>query len=405
MNITERQNDILKLISKLDISPTMYKNAIEKYNHLTSYLEKHGIDATMYPQGSFALGTVVRPYSKENNKNYDLDFICQVSGTRSSYTPSELRKKIEEILSTSDLYGGKLIPYDECFTIEYADVNGIGFSIDIVPATDEDTSIKQELTTLSTSPELIDTAIAIPRYSKQKIYNWITNNPKGYVEWFNKINQPFKDYSRANYRQILFESNQNLYSSIEEIPDDMERSSLQRVIQILKHHRDVYYSHIEDGDNLKPISAIINTIVAAIAISANPQASVYELLGHVLSEFEIYSKHQSLSSEQFKKIYENRNVFQKDDGKWKIENPANPKDNLADKWNTNPEIPHRFFLWVNTARTQLIDSLYLEDEEFRAVSESAFGHTSISNAWGTKYNAILPKPILPATSSRPWRVQ
>ena len=95
---------------------------------------------------------------------------------------SELRKKIEEILSTSDLYGGKLIPYDECFTIEYADVNGIGFSIDIVPATDEDASIKQELITLSTSPELIDTAIAIPRYSKQKIYNWITNNPKGYVE-------------------------------------------------------------------------------------------------------------------------------------------------------------------------------------------------------------------------------
>ena len=30
-NIPERQKDILSIISSLDISPTMYKNAVEKY--------------------------------------------------------------------------------------------------------------------------------------------------------------------------------------------------------------------------------------------------------------------------------------------------------------------------------------------------------------------------------------
>lgn len=30
----------------------------------------------MYPQGSFAIGTVVRPNVKNPDANYDLDFIC-----------------------------------------------------------------------------------------------------------------------------------------------------------------------------------------------------------------------------------------------------------------------------------------------------------------------------------------
>lgn len=405
MNISERQNDILKLISELDISPTLYRNAVQKYENITAYLVNHGIDADMYPQGSFALGTVVRPYSKDKETNYDLDFICQVKGSRNSFTPSELRKEIQDVLSSSDLYGGKLVPCDECFTIEYADVNGIGFSIDIVPATDEDIAIKQELYNLCDNPELINTAIAIPRYSQQKVYNWITNNPKGYRQWFESINEPFRLYSRDNYRKALFEANQSIYNSVEDIPIAMERSPLQRVIQILKHHRNVYYSHINDGDTLKPISAIINTVVTQIAFSASPTLSTYELLEHVLNEFEIYSNHQTLSVDSFRQNYGNRSVIAKDNGKWIILNPANPKDNLADKWNQTPEIARRFFLWINTAKHELIDSLVLKDEEFRAISESAFGHTSISKSWGSKYNAHQPKPISSTTPSKPWRTR
>lgn len=37
-NIPERQKDILSIISSLDISPTMYKNAVEKYKAITKFL-------------------------------------------------------------------------------------------------------------------------------------------------------------------------------------------------------------------------------------------------------------------------------------------------------------------------------------------------------------------------------
>lgn len=403
MKKSERQLDLLKIISQLDIPPSLYHNACQKYESIAKYLESHGLQANIYPQGSFALGTVIRPYSKDKERNYDLDFICQVTGSRDDISPSELRNQIADILNNSDLYGGKLTEYAECFTIEYADINGIGFSIDIVPATNESASKKAELYALSKQPWLIDTAIAIPRHSQLKAYNWITNNPKGYCKWFSGINAPFAAVSAASYREALFESHRDIYASIEQVPSELERTSMQRVIQILKYHRDVYYSNISGDEDLKPISSIINTVVAEIANSANPHWSVFELLQYVVNELAIYAQHQNLSSNDFTNKYGERNVFTRFNGIWKIENPANPKDNLADKWNTNPEIPKRFFLWAAAVKDQLIDSLDLDDETFRAKAETAFGYNVVSTAWNNKYNPVKPKPVSTAVPSRPWR--
>ncbi len=405
MNIYERQVDLLQIINQLDISPSMCKNAIQKYESIRQYLQDHGLKADMYPQGSFALGTVVRPYSKDKDKNYDLDFVCQVKETRDNITPSELRNQIADVLKNNNLYGGKLVEYDECFTIEYADIGGVGFSIDVVPAAEETRANKEELRLLSRHPELIDTAIAIPRYSQQKVYNWITNNPKGYRQWFDDINLPFRIVGRDTYRQKLYETNKHLYSSIDEIPVALERSAMQRVVQILKYHRDVYYSNIQNGDELKPISAIINTVVAEISRTANPNWSVFELLQYVLEELAIYAKHLSLSHDEFNYQYGNKKVLTKKNGQWKIENPANPKDNLANKWNENAEIPRKFFQWTSVIKEQLIDSLKLSDEEFRAKVEMAFGHRAVSKAWNDKYNPSIPRPISTSTPARPWSAQ
>ncbi len=58
---SERIKNITKVVEQLDISPSLYKNAIEKYKNLANLLSEKGLDANIYPQGSFALGTVVRP--------------------------------------------------------------------------------------------------------------------------------------------------------------------------------------------------------------------------------------------------------------------------------------------------------------------------------------------------------
>ena len=205
----------------------MFRNADEKYKAITKFLADCGIEADMYPQGSFAFGTVVRPNAKDPAASYDLDFICQVKGNRNDHTPSELRNRIEEALTSSKVYGGKLEVYKECFTIEYADINGVGFTIDIVPATDEASENKSRLTQKSLVPQLIGTAIAVPKHNGERNYSWLTNNPKGFKAWFDQINEPFLSFSRTAYRQNLFEQNTALFASVEEIPHELEKALME----------------------------------------------------------------------------------------------------------------------------------------------------------------------------------
>lgn len=169
----------------------------------------------------------------------------------------------------------------------------MGFTIDIVPAADETSETKSRLTQKSLAPELIGTAIAIPKHNGERNYSWLTNNPKGFRAWFDKINDPFLAASREAYRQHLFEDNRTLFSSVEEIPHELDRSALQRVIQLLKYHRDVFYAKLKDGDDLKPISAIINAVITQIASQHTPDCSVFELLEYVLNELNIYAQQEN----------------------------------------------------------------------------------------------------------------
>lgn len=135
---SERQRDILKVIETLDITPSMYKNADEKYHALADYLSRHtDFTLDMYPQGSFAFGTVVRPFKNDEDGSYDLDFICEVDLEKGDITAEELRDSIDKAISDGELYGGKLMVSDQCLTIQYSEEGGAAFSIDIVPAARE----------------------------------------------------------------------------------------------------------------------------------------------------------------------------------------------------------------------------------------------------------------------------
>lgn len=406
ISITERQDDILKIISQLDISPTMYKNAVEKYNALASFLGDCGIEADIYPQGSFAFGTVVRPSYKDPDANYDLDFICQLHLSRDDIAPSQLRAKIETALRSSDQYGGKLTKCGECFTIEYADINGVGFSIDIVPAADENALKKYELQRISDRPDLIGTAIAIPRQNSERNYSWLTNNPKGFKSWFDEINKPFLEYRSLERRAKYYSEHRMVFDSVEDIPSELDRSAMQRVIQILKYHRNNYYQNLprEDHDDIKPISAIINTLVADISRQALPTSDVFALLTFVLNALDIYAKQQTMRFDDFRNQYKGCTAITRENGKWKIENPANPEDNLANKWNENENIPKFFFKWVQSCRIDLIDSMRLSDDKFRTQIENAFGADAVKRNWGSKYSAAKPKPINTTSASKPYRI-
>ena len=397
-----RQRDILKLIEGLDISPTMYKNATEKYKAVGTYLQDQGLTCDIFPQGSFSLGTVVRPYRESKEADYDLDFICCLSEQKEKTTAKYVKNIVREALCKSEVYKEKLqdMEWDKCWTLEYAEVNGIGFNIDIVPGVSESDEIVQSMVSSRLSQKDAELAVAITDKRNQN-YFWLTSNPRAYRNWFESINRPFLEYDRQNKRKVLFEKSRAVYNSIEEIPEGLERSSLQRVIQILKHHRDVYYCRIRKED-FKPTSAIITTICTEIADGMDPSLNVFELLQAIADDFEIYSRNQILTEEEFSRQYKTKNTIRKSNGKWCIINPVNPKDNLADSWNTHPEKAELFFKWVKVMKKDYLDSLQVEDNDFVALLENNFGRDYVKkNINLNDYASVTPTII--ANTPKPWR--
>jgi len=391
----ERQRDILKLLEDIDIPPYMYEKADSRYKAVAKYIGEHAdLRMNMYAQGSFAFGTVVRPLKDGKDADYDLDFICEVDKERGDITATELRTIIEKALAEGKLYDGKVEYSDECITIHYAEENGVGFSIDIVPAARESKENKDRLKKKAERPDLIDTSIAIPM-GKKPMYKWHTNNPKGFQAWFDEINSPFLELARSGHRRALMEST-DFYNTVEEIPAGMDRSAIQRVIQILKRDRDLFYKNFSD---LKPISAIINVLVADVATGCDVDIGIFELLDLVLEE--LAESARCLKDKQNGEILLESRIVGKRNKGWYIANPANPEDNLASAWNEDSRIPDKFFLWVEAARKDLIKSMEQSDEEFRAIFESAFGQDVVQKSWGNKYETKKATPIM--ASSKPWR--
>lgn len=97
-------DDILNRISRtLDIGDNLFKEAEEEYRHLGDWINEkideeyisYAVD--IYPQGSMALGTVVRPLlAKGESDTFDLDWVLAF---RDDYGLSPKKMKCEVVHS------------------------------------------------------------------------------------------------------------------------------------------------------------------------------------------------------------------------------------------------------------------------------------------------------------------
>lgn len=64
-----------RIAQAIDINENLFDQAEEYYKKLGNWMDKETPDykITIYPQGSFALGTVIKPISEQDE--YDLDMV------------------------------------------------------------------------------------------------------------------------------------------------------------------------------------------------------------------------------------------------------------------------------------------------------------------------------------------
>lgn len=397
----QRKEDIIKLVKKLDLSPSMYKDATEKYKNLGEFLAQNDVPVDIYPQGSFATGTVVRPFKDSKDSDYDVDCICLLNRSKNEVTPEEIKNIIGDKIKSNEMYAKKLLPEDSrCWTLEYAEKDGIGFNLDVVPSIPADHRLINEIIAKGVRKDFADVAISITNKENDK-YSWCDSNPKGYAEWFKEINKPFLEYNRSKRRQMLFESNREIFNSVEEIPEYIERSSLQMVIQILKRHRDIYFTK-RRKEGYKPISAIITTMVGQISRTAQYNMDVLELLEYVVNEITIYSNLLKRNQKEFNMLFESKSILSKKEERWTILNPVNPFDNLTDSWNDDSDKAKYFFEWVKQIKLDFIDSLILDDDKFINLLENSLGSQFVKSNIDMKKYSVVPATSIILNTPKPY---
>ena len=267
MNEKEKElNEVLEELTKnLDITDTEDAAIRESYNAVGEFLAKEGTlldkyEVEIFPQGSFNLGTIIRPVKEGDD--LDIDLVCELKSKEPNWTQYDVKQQVGNRLKESKRYKNLL---DEegrrCWTLLYrndAPTTTQKYHMDILPSI-VDKNYKTIVREMYSAKELSESdynkaAIRITDNdsSDYKISpipeTWLKSNPFGYARWFELQQQKGRVESR------LFAS-----EDVKPLPAKRkEKTTLQRVVQLLKRHRDIHYA----GDDDKPISIIITTLAA-----------------------------------------------------------------------------------------------------------------------------------------------
>lgn len=313
----EQLNDLYERIVKtIDISNEMFDAAEQEYIQLGNWIDQKTpqYSISVYAQGSFALGTVIKPIDDQDD--YDLDLVCEFA-RQYGLSAEELKcSVVKPLLMEYRKTKEDIKEKRRCWHVEYEDVPH--FHMDIIPAVNRNTYID------------------ITDYDKDAdTYDYIGSNPKGYIEWFNDKKTERRRILCENYckenRELIMCS-----ADIEKIKEYHLKTPLQKAIQILKRHRDIMFK--DDTKHLKPISIIITTIAADLYKNED---NIVDTLANFLNNAKKYISDRKTGSE------------------YHIDNPTytgGDVENFADKWTEHPERAAAFFTWLNKAKRDLIDT-------------------------------------------------
>lgn len=353
-----------ELGNTLDISETQYNAAVKSYEAVGKWLASDESPLSPYspeilPQGSFMLGIMVKPIHDEDD--LDIDLVCQLKGKNPSWTQYDLKSIVGSRLKEHGTYKGMLDKEGRrCWTLIYSDI--ANYHMDILPSIVSD-NYRMVLEKAFSATELsnID-KLAIRITCKEELNyktatspeEWLKSNPFGYARWF---------FEQASLNKLkLFSLNE----SIKPVPIyQKEKSPLQRVVQILKRHRDMMF----DGHKHKPISIIITTLAAR---AYNKETNIIEALVNVVQRM------PNLIQERYSPEHGRRI-------KW-IANPVNAEENFADRWIDEPKREEKFNEWINSVSKDINNIILQQGKGIHSISESMvrpFGENTIKKAFST----------------------
>lgn len=319
------------LVAELEIPEHRYEQADRSFKSFGEWLHRpqstvRQLDPQVYCQGSFRLGTAIRPLTEE--EEYDVDSVCEFRLlTKQQLSPYALKQLLGYEVKAYHDAQNMTKPVREgnrCWVLDYAD--GAQFHMDIVPAIPNNVEQKRLLEAVMHDTRWAETAISItdrrlPNYREVSDY-WPRSNPKGFSNWFASRQSGVLERRKRALVENL--QRKGIRASVEDMPDFKVKTPLQAAIMILKRHRDNMFARDPD---VRPISVIITTLSA-----------------------HAYEGQETISGALFAILERMDQFIQHDGRKYVIANPTDPYENFADKWQKELEKAEAFFKWLRQAR-------------------------------------------------------
>lgn len=388
MTTTASQRNLALLLEELEIPASAYERADRRYQSLGEFFSSDRAQSArflphIYPQGSFRLGTVIRPL---DNGEYDLDIGCRLRQgiSKDANTQKQLKELVGADMERYRRERGiesRLNEKRRCWRLAYQDE--LAFHMDVVPSIPEDAGRRQVLQErmrvggldASLAARVAQHAGAITDNQlhnyEQVCQDWKISNSEGFALWFE---------SRMRQARLLLEKNAALAgTTVDQLPSRRWNSPLQAAVRILKRHRDVMYRGHTDS---QPISVIITTLAA---LAYQGEADLEATLGGVLERMDTFVRPSSP----------------------RIPNPVNPEEDFADKWAeaeyAHLQLEENFRRWLAQARA---DFANLRRAATATLLERALGRFGVTPGHERLAKAVgagpAPAPALVEPATRPW---
>lgn len=299
-NHAEQLNQLLgTALEALDISDQEHGVAVARYEAVGNFLADYWGDCRaggeVYPQGSIRLGTVTRKIHRSDE--FDVDLVARRDIAKTSISQLELKADTGHGLDLFVRAGPEGNPSKEegkrCWTLQYS-----GFHVDVLPALPDEQSGRSGILITDT-----------------EVRNWQFSDPIGYADWFHAVVRSELQRRAAFLGKAV---------DVADVPLWAVKTTLQRTVQALKRHRDIFFAG--DLDN-RPASIIITTLAARAYRGGE---SPYEVLADVTAAMPT--------------------LVEQKDGVYVVSNPVQPKENFADRWQRHPHRAGRFFDWMEQAQ-------------------------------------------------------
>jgi hypothetical protein len=302
--LSDRLSQLLAGVAeRLDIPDDLYEDAVLRYEDVGDWLATQGsslevYNPTVYPQGSFRLGTVVRPVTEDDH--FDIDLVCQLEIAKENTTQADLKNLVGDRLKERSDLKAILGESRRCWNLDYAE----HFHMDVLPS----------LPNVERRP----TGILL---TDTDLVRWQKSNPIAYADWF-------RERMKVAFDRRRMELAEAKKADVAEVPEWQIKTPLQRLVQLLKRHRDVYFAKNQEH---RPVSIIITTLAAK---AYGNQLDLYQALETVLRGMPGF--------------------IEQKDGRYVVRNPVEPDENFADKWNEKPALRVAFFRWLERAQLDFL---------------------------------------------------